>query len=77
MKKLYIILAILLIVMLLLGCAGEKTYKVIVYKDKQSGAKIYYAKEIISYTDASVRFIDKKGNEQFVSGDKIKIRQID
>lgn len=38
--------------------------------------KTYCAKEIISFTDKSVRFIDKEGNEQFISGDRIKIEQI-
>ena len=39
--------------------------------------KTYYAKEIISYTDTSARFIDKEGNEQFISGNKIEINQTD
>lgn len=34
----------------------------------------YEAKKIISYDDSSVRFIDLKGNEQFISGDKVEVR---
>lgn len=96
MKKLYIILIIFLIVLLLLGCAGGKNYKVTVYREKEEFKylsekaqkvledsykyKIYkscYAKEIISYTDTSVRFIDSEGREQFLSGDKIEVRKMD
>jgi hypothetical protein len=36
----------------------------------------YEAKKIISYDDSSVRFIDLKGNEQFISGDKVEVKEI-
>ena len=36
--------------------------------------KIYYAKEIISYTDNSVRFIDEQNKETFITADKIEVR---
>ena len=36
----------------------------------------YEAKKIISYDDIIVRFMDLKGNEQFVSGDKVEVKEI-
>ena len=39
--------------------------------------KIYYAKEIISYTDKSIRFIDKNEDEVFLTGDKIEVKKIE
>lgn len=89
-RYIFIILTIFLISILILSCSS-KSYKITVYKenkylkllgedtqkliDKYEVDEIYYAKEIISYTDKSVRFIDKKDKELFISGDKIKIRQ--
>lgn len=35
--------------------------------------KVYYAKEIISYTDKSIRFIDKNEDELFLTGDRVEI----
>ena len=35
----------------------------------------YTAKEIISYTETSIRFIDNAGKEQFISADYIEVEQ--
>ena len=35
--------------------------------------KTYHAKKIISFTDTSIRFIDDKNKEIFISADKIKV----
>lgn len=35
--------------------------------------KVYYTKEIIGYTDKSIRFIDGKNKEIFISADKINV----
>ncbi len=44
--------------------------------DSYSPSGNYEAKKIISYDDSSVRFIDLKGSEQFVSGDKVEVKEI-
>ena len=38
--------------------------------------KVYYAREIISYTDKNIRFIDKNEDEVFLTGDKIEVEKI-
>lgn len=91
-KIFLMVLIVVLLAILVSSCAEEKTYKIFVgkYKPNISGSsksslssevskynfKTYYAKEIISYTDKSVRFIDKQDNEIFINGDRIKVEQV-
>lgn len=35
----------------------------------------FYAKEVISYSETSIRFIDWNGNEKFISADHIEVEQ--
>ena len=37
--------------------------------------RFYKAKEVISFNETSVRFIDDTGKEQFISADKIEVMQ--
>jgi len=43
--------------------------------DKNTTVEHFYAKEIISYTEKSIRFIDKNNVEMFISADYIKVRE--
>ena len=42
---------------------------------QNTSTRTYKAKEVISFNETSVRFIDDTGKEQFISADKIEVMQ--
>ena len=70
LKFILLIVLILILVFSIIGC--QKT----VYHVEIDGTA-YIASKIIEYNDTSIRFIDKNGNERFISGAKrIDVKEI-